>query len=234
MSPRLQTSQPRQSLGAKVWPSRGQPSPSLAGDMRKPCAVRVPGADGSGACFLPNQGPLASAQGGQIQDSVRIRDPLPGPAPEAAQRPGLRLRLLPRRLALAVPPAGSGLQRQPLQERDTRRVYGGARMRGRTSSRIARTRSERNPARSWAQEAGPAAPPRASPPSAHAGAGPGPRSRPPLGLPGAHGPAAGYALQPGPLQGGSRAVTHLMFGAFQRKVLFNEYTTYEHRSSGTN
>lgn len=45
-------------------------------------------------------------------------------------------------------------------------------------------------------------------------------------LPGADGPAAGYGLLPGPLQGGL-AVTHLMFGAFQRKVLFNEYTTYE-------
>lgn len=45
-------------------------------------------------------------------------------------------------------------------------------------------------------------------------------------LPGADGPATENALQPGPLQGGL-AVTHLMFGAFQRKVLFNEYTTYE-------
>lgn len=152
-----------------VWPLRGlTPLQAWRGDGGEKALCRpVPGADESGACFLPNQGPLASAQGGQIQDSVRIRDPLRTHAGSSAKARGLRLRLLSSAaggLALAAPPAGSGLQRQPLQERDTRRAaYGGARAEGSTPPDSPRTRSERNPASSWAWRPASASRPRARP-----------------------------------------------------------------------
>lgn len=136
--PRLKASHPRRSLGVprSLAAPRAPPLQAWPGDGGEKALCRpVPGADGSGTCFLPDRGPLVSARGGQIQDPGSGSRIGSGPAPEAARRRGgcaggssPRRRRRRRAGGLAggrdpaAPPAGGGLQWQPLRGRDARLV----------------------------------------------------------------------------------------------------------------